>query len=150
MEIQSPDLESIAEFAARAFAKEERRPVVVEDSGLFIKALKGFPGPYSSYVHTTLGIRAVLRLTEDVRSRDAYFQSVVATCIGDGHCRTFSGKVYGSISHCAVGKRGFGFDPIFVPKGESRTFAEMPQTVKNRYSHRAGAFQKFAKWYLSL
>lgn len=85
---------------------------------------------------------------DNSRDRKAYFQSTVATLLEDGTSRTFSGRVYGTISRRVRGRSGFGFDPIFVPRGESRTFGEMTQAVKNKYSHRARAFEEFAKWYL--
>ena len=83
------------------------------------------------------------------QDREAYFQSTVAIRLEDGTSRVLSGRVYGTISGKVRGNRGFGFDPIFIPRGESRTFGEMTQAVKNKYSHRARAFEKFAKWYLS-
>ncbi len=120
----------------------------MEDSGLFIPTLKGFPGPYSSYIYKTLGLEGVLRLMDNSQDRKAYFQSTIAIRLEDGTSRTFSGRVYGTISRRVRGKSGFGFDPIFVPRGESRTFGEMTQAVKNKCSHRARTFEEFAKWYL--
>ncbi|HEY4823075.1 MAG TPA: XTP/dITP diphosphatase [Candidatus Bathyarchaeia archaeon] len=147
-EIQSDNLEEIAKFAAKALSRNHKGRVLVEDSGLFIPTLKGFPGPYSSYIYKTLGLEGVLRLMDNSQDRKAYFQSTIAIRLEDGTSRTFSGRVYGTISRKVRGKSGFGFDPIFVPERESRTFGEMTQAVKNKCSHRARTFEEFAKWYL--
>src|SRR5713226_3331711 len=74
-EIQSVDLGDIAKFAAEEAAEKYNRTVVVEDSGLFVKALNGFPGPYSSYVHATIGVEGLVRLMSQKLRREAYFQA---------------------------------------------------------------------------
>src|SRR5436309_14371607 len=74
-EIQSTDLSKIARVAAEEAAKKHNRTVLVEDSGLFVKALNGFPGPFSSYVHDTIGVRGLLRLMGLQARREAYFQA---------------------------------------------------------------------------
>src|SRR3990170_7558577 len=80
IEIQDDNLENIARTSATDAAKKSNLPVFVEDAGLFIKALNGFPGPYSSYVYRALGTKGILKLMERVSQRDAYFQSFVAFC----------------------------------------------------------------------
>lgn len=148
LEIQADDLERIAEASAINAARETGLPVIAEDAGLFIEALMGFPGPYSSYVYRTIGVRGILKLLEDVENRRAYFKSVVAFCDPGGIAKCFGGVVYGRIAREARGTGGFGFDPIFEPDEEpSKTFAEMTIDEKNRLSHRARALRKFAEWY---
>jgi len=149
-EIQSDNIDEIAEASALEASQESSMPVFVEDAGLFINALNGFPGPYSSYIYRTLGCQGILKLMKDVAKRDAYFYSSVAFCdSGKSHSiKSFSGKVDGKITLRARGIRGFGFDPIFEPSSEpSRTLAEMSLRKKNQYSHRAVALRKFAAWY---
>lgn len=147
IEIQSEDLSEIALTGARFAVKALLKPVIVEDAGLFIRFLKGFPGPYSSYVYKTIGIDGILRLMDGVADRYAYFRSAVAFCSPDGKCRVFVGEVHGEIALEARGNGGFGFDPIFIPsESDGRTFAEMSVNEKNLYSHRARAFRKFARW----
>jgi len=148
VEIQSQNLEEIALFAARSIAARVDRPIIVEDSGLFINALNGFPGPYSSYVLRTLGLDGILRLVERARGREAYFQSSIATCLGGRVFKTFSGRVNGVISRRKAGRRGFGYDPIFALRRDSKTFGQMSESRKNMHSHRALALRKFAKWFL--
>jgi XTP/dITP diphosphohydrolase len=144
LEIQSDRLEEISLRAAREAYGVLRRPLVVEDSGLFIEALNGFPGPYSSYTYKTIGLGGVLRLLEGESNRRACFRSAVALVTGC-HEEVFTGEVCGYIAVEARGTRGFGFDPIFVPEGSEKTFAEMAAEEKNMYSHRARAFSLMAK-----
>lgn len=147
-EIQADNLESIAKVSAIEVGKKSALPIIVEDAGLFIDALNGFPGPYSSYVFRTIGIKGVLRLMEDVDERNATFHAVVAFYSPNVKSpRVFHGKVRGKIARQPRGVHGFGFDPIFLPHiNPSKTFAEIPMSQKNRCSHRAKALRKFAKW----
>jgi len=152
IEIQDDDLKKIAATSASDAAHRSGLPVLVEDAGLFINALNGFPGPYSNYIYRTIGTRGVLKLMERINERDAYFQSVVAFCNAGEKTEPvcFEGKVDGKITFEERGKQGFGFDPIFEPKeyGNEATFAEMSTEEKNRYSHRAQALRKFTSWYV--
>ena len=121
---------------------------MVEDSGLFVKALNGFPGPYSSYVHATIGVEGLVRLMNQKMRREAHFQASLAVASPRGTSQEFSGRAYGTISHKPAGKQGFGFDPIFVPKDTQKTFAQGGNQFKDRYSHRAIALRKLALWYI--
>jgi len=150
VEIQDDNLENIAKASATDAVEKCGLPIIVEDAGLFIEALNGFPGPYSSYVYRTIGTKGVLKLMKNVNEREAHFQSVVAFCSPEETPRCFHGKVKGKISNEERGSSGFGFDPIFEPSGREKTFAEMSTTEKNKYSHRAKALRKFARWYKSL
>jgi len=149
-EIQSDNIDLIAKTSALEAALKSNMPIFVEDAGLFINSLKGFPGPYSSYAYGTLGTQGILKLLKEVKKRDAYFySSVVFYDSGKSNSlKCFSGKVDGKITLRQRGTQGFGFDPIFKPSTEpTRTFAEMTQQEKNRYSHRAKALRKFSIWY---
>lgn len=150
VEIQDDSLENIAKASATEAVKNCSLPIIVEDAGLFIEALNGFPGPYSSYVYKSIGTKGILKLMENVAKRDAHFQSVVAFSSPEESPRCFHGKANGKISMEMRGELGFGFDPIFEPSDDSnRTFAEMRMPEKNTSSHRAEALRKFAKWYKS-
>lgn len=151
VEIQDDSIEEVARVCALDAVKKCGLPIIVEDAGLFIEALKGFPGPYSSYVYRTIGTKGILELMKNVEKREAYFHSVVAFSSPDEPPRCFHGKVKGRISREERGRSGFGFDPIFNPsEGDNRTFAEMTTKEKNRYSHRARALRKFVEWYTSV
>jgi XTP/dITP diphosphohydrolase len=153
IEIQDDSLENIAKFSVIDAAEKSNLPVFVEDAGLFVKALNGFPGPYSSYVYRTIGTKGILKLMQNERKRDAHFSSVVAFCNPQESLepKIFQGKVEGTITYDIRGKQGFGYDPIFQPYGRNgRTFAEMTTQEKNKNSHRAQALRKFAGWFKSL
>ncbi len=149
LEIQSERLDKIALFAARHAYSIVRHPLLVEDSGLFVKALRGFPGPYSSYVFEKLGLSGILKLMEDSSDRSAYFETAIAVIIPP-YEKVFKGRVDGIIARQIRGNRGFGFDPIFEPNGAGKTFAEMSISEKNLYSHRSQAFRKLAQWLKTL
>lgn len=151
VEIQNDNLENIAKFSALDAVKNCGLPVFVEDAGLFVDSLKGFPGSYSKYVYNTVGLKGILKLMKNVTNRSAHFKSVVAFATPEEQPTCFVGKVEGKISLQEQGSSGFGYDPIFEPHdGDGRTFAEMTTTEKNRYSHRGNALRKFAEWYSSV
>lgn len=145
-EIQADELEFIVKEAAKQVLKTLRKPFIIEDSGLFIEALNGFPGPYSAYVERKIGNEGILKLMKGVGQRKAEFRCVVAFSEGR-KVKLFKDAVRGRITHSIRGRFGFGFDPIFCPQGEERTLAQMKMEEKNRFSHRARAFRKFALWY---
>jgi len=150
IEIQDDNLENIARTSATDAAKKSNLPVFVEDAGLFIKALNGFPGPYSSYVYRTLGTKGILKILGNEKTRDAYFLSAVAFSNPQEQSepKTFQGRIEGKITREEKGTQGFGYDPIFEPLGRNgKAFAEMTTVEKNKFSHRAQSLRKFAKWY---
>lgn len=149
LEIQHPDLGEIASSALAVILTKTNKPVFVEDSGLFVHQLNGFPGPYSSYVFETLGTDGILKLLEDAKTRKAEFRSAVAFGVNGKWYSTFSSVTEGTIQMQPRGSNGFGFDPIFVPIWTSKTFAEMELKEKTIYSHRAKAISKLALWYLN-
>lgn len=146
VEIQSDSLEEIVEYSLRQNCVDW---LVSEDDGLFIRALNGFPGPYSEFVYRTIGLKGILKLMEGVVNRDAYFRSVVGLCMGN-EVHLFVGEVHGTISHEPRGSGGFGYDPIFIPEGKELTFAEMGIGEKSKISHRALAFTRLAQFLISL
>lgn len=147
IEIQSDNLEKIVQFAAKWILENTsfRHLFFIEDAGLFIHALNGFPGPYSHYIYETIGINGILKLMHNITDRSALFQSVIA--FWDGHkIITFKGQVSGYIALEPKGTFGFGFDPIFIPQNAIKTFAEMTTQEKNIYSHRARAAKKLIEY----
>ncbi len=148
LEIQADNLLDIALFAAKSLPLTDA-PVIVEDAGLFIKSLNGFPGPYSSYIFRTIGVNGILKLLENIEDREAYFESVIALKLPSGDVKVFSSRVHGKIAYESRGERGFGFDPIFIPTGSNKTFGEMSLEEKNLYSHRAKAVKKVLRWLIS-
>jgi len=149
-EIQSDSLREIAQTSAIDAFRRCHLPVIVEDAGLFVDALRGFPGPYAAYTYKTIGNAGLLKLMEHMEDRKATFQSVIAYYDGHGLPVCFEGEAAGKITNeerRRNGTSGFGFDPIFQPAGSAKTFAEMTIEEKNDFSHRAKAVRKFAEWY---
>ncbi len=146
-EIRADDVEEVALDSAKNIHARVKKPLIVDDSGLFIHALGNFPGAYSEWVQKKLGNKGILKLMEGQADRTAHFKACVAYCDGKV-LKSFCGRVNGTIAERESGNGGFGYDPIFVPENEKETFAEN-ETLKNRISHRFNAFTDFAKWYTS-
>lgn len=151
LEVQNDSLEEIAKASVMEAFRKCNLPVIVEDAGLFVEALNGFPGPYAAYVYKTIGNKGLLKLMEKAENRRAVFQSAIAYYSADLESPIcFKGEVVGEITReekIASNSSGFGFDPIFQPVNLGKTFAEMTIKEKNKYSHRAKALRKFAEWY---
>ncbi len=145
LEIQDERVENVALYAAKTAYKKLKRTFVVEDDGLFIKALNNFPGPYTAYALKSIGIKGILKLMKNIENREAYFQSAVVLQLS-GRFFLFTKKVNGMISLTPKGNAGFGFDPIFIPSGYEKTYAEMDLKEKSVISHRAGAFKEMASF----
>jgi XTP/dITP diphosphohydrolase len=141
-ELPEPQVDSLEEVVAVKLDAVRDIPgyVLVEDSGLFIRSLSGFPGVYSAHFLRIWKFGPIYELLRR-RPRDAEFRTVAG--LQKGRQRwTFEGKVKGSIARRPAGKGGFGYDPIFVPEGWSRTFAEGSADEKNEISHRARAVRQ--------
>jgi XTP/dITP diphosphohydrolase len=145
-EIQG-NLGDVARYGAQHAARRLEKPLIVEDAGLFIKALKWFPGTYSSYIQETLGNQGILKLMSNVNDRYAEFRSVIGFCTPKTEPKIFLGTVKGHISYEEKGKYGFAYDPLFYPEGYNKTFGELKREEKNEFSHRRMSLEKFALWY---
>ncbi|HJJ36616.1 MAG TPA: XTP/dITP diphosphatase [Methanocorpusculum sp.] len=146
VEPQAETLEEISRAKAEQAYAKLQRPLIVDDTGLFIEAFNGFPGPYAAYVQKTIGNAGILSLMQDTANRNACFTTVIAYADESG-IEVFSGTVAGTIAASPRGTAGFGYDPIFAV-GE-KTLAEMDIAEKNRVSHRARALEVFKAWYIS-
>ena len=142
-EMQADTLEEVAFHKALDAFSRCSKPVIIEDDGLFINSLNGFPGSYSSFAFKTIGNEGILKLLRSKRS--ATFQSVIAYCEKKDDVRLFKAVVNGKISQKPTGKK-WGYDPIFIPQGQTKTYAQLEE--KNLVSHRYLAIKKFANWYL--
>jgi len=146
-EIQSESIEKIALFSAKTAFSEINQPLFTEDTGLFVEALNGFPGPYSSYVFKTIGNRGVLHLLDGESNRTAVFKTAIALIISNTESMTFLGETKGKIALSERGTKGWGYDPIFIPlEGDGRTYGEMKIEEKNQLSHRRKALQLLSKF----
>ena len=134
-----------AKLKALAAAKASGLPALSDDSGLAVSALDGAPGIYSArwagpskdFTAAMLRVEKEMAGTAD---RSAKFVCALALCWPDSHCEVFEGEVHGTLSFPPRGRKGFGYDPIFVPVDLETTFAEMEPAAKHAMSHRARAF----------
>ena len=134
---------------ARAFARFFHLPAIADDSGLEVKALNGRPGVRSARFAGQGSTKdklckKVLRLLSKVPAggRGARFVCSMALALPGGGGKVVRGFVHGKIGYAMKGQNGFGYDPIFIPRGYERTFAQVSPGLKNRLSHRARAIKK--------
>ncbi len=143
-EVQADSLEEVVRFGMEWLSSRLEGSFVIDDSGLFIDSLGGFPGVYSSYAFRTLGMRGILKLLQGVPGRGATFKTVLGL-YHNGTAALFQGECRGRISTSPEGDGGFGYDPVFIPVGEERSFAEMTPSEKNGVSHRGRAVAALVK-----
>lgn len=136
-----------AELKARAAADLSGLPALADDSGLCVDALGGDPGIFSArWAGETKDFDLAMKLVEDRLGdtpdapRLAHFVCALALAWPDGHVEWFEGRVDGTLVWPPRGDKGFGYDAMFLPDGESETFGEMDQDRKHTISHRADAF----------
>ncbi len=120
-EIQSDDVSEVASFSAKWACEKLGKPVLKNDSGLFVNALKGFPGVYTNYVDDTLGEDGLLKLMEGLEDRSAYFKEAIAYCEPGCEPIVFEGITKGHIDTKKSGKYGWSWDFVFIPEGEKKT-----------------------------
>ena len=138
-EIQTSELSEVAEKGMDEIISKGVRDFILDDSGLFIDALNGFPGVWSAYAQKTIGNKGILKLMEGIENRGAEFRCCIG-CDISGKRIVVTGICRGEIALSEKGTDGFGFDPIFTHDGK-RTFAEIPLEEKNSVSHRGRAIQ---------
>ncbi len=136
-EIQTSELEEVVRKGMDEIRSKGVRDFIIDDSGMFVNALKGFPGVYSAYGQRTIGNKGVLKLMEGMEDRSAVFKCCIG-CDIDGRTIIVTGECPGYILDSERGDEGFGYDPIFSPDGK-RSFAEIGIEEKNRISHRGNA-----------
>lgn len=129
------------------------KPALADDSGLEVDALNGAPGVYSARYagEPASDVRNVEKLLREMQQvpdakRGARFVCCMALAYPEGIVQTFFGYAEGRIGRVPRGERGFGYDPVFIPEGHDRTFAEMSGAEKDRLSHRGEALQKVTKF----
>ncbi|MBN2619627.1 RdgB/HAM1 family non-canonical purine NTP pyrophosphatase [candidate division WOR-3 bacterium] len=133
---------------ARFAHKISTLPALADDSGLFINALDGEPGIYSARFGSNdeQRIARVLDKLQNEEERRAHFEAVFVLMIGADEYQMFEGICSGTIANEPRGTHGFGYDPIFIPHGYTRTFAELGAEVKNKISHRALALKQLKEY----
>jgi XTP/dITP diphosphohydrolase len=147
-EIQEINIRKVlAHKALQAYDRIGER-VVIEDTGIYINAFGGFPGALTKWMLASMGCEGICTALDGFEDRKAYAESCVALYDGK-RLRVFCGTNDGRISDMPRGRKGFGFDSIFIPDKCGKTFSEMGAAEKNRISHRGIAFRKLMKYLLS-
>lgn len=140
-EIQTLNPIECVEKKAEAAYKLTKKPLIVEDTNLFFDVFNGLPGVFIDYFMKTVEIEGLLKMLSSFDNRKAKAQTNI--CYFDGKQKiTTTGIINGFISNEAKGKNGFGWDPIFIPEGYNKTFAEFENGDKNKISMRKLAFDE--------
>ena len=139
-----------SKLKANYFSKFTNLPVISDDSGLCINALNGKPGIYSArwakkYGSFFKAMRFILKQMKNKKNRSATFTCSLSLKYPRGKIVTVTGKVEGSISNKILGGKGFGYDPIFIPRSKSITFGQMSKAQKIKTDHRYIAFRKMKR-----
>ena len=145
-EEEGKTLEENAIIKAVTYAKRAGLPALAEDTGLEVEALGGAPGVLSSRFagrekDYAANNRKLLELLEGAENRRARFRTVAVLALPDGRFWTSEGVLEGEIAREPRGSGGFGYDPLFIPKGDTRTLAELSPEEKNAISHRRKALE---------
>ena len=158
LKIKSPketgkSFNSNSRLKVKYFSKYVDYPVISDDSGLCIKALGNKPGIYSARLAKKHGsffkaMKFILKKMEKKINRQATFVCSLSYKNNYGKITTVEGRLKGNISHKVIGKNGFGYDPIFIPNGYKKTFAEMDPQLKMSIDHRFNAFLKLKKFFI--
>ena len=155
LKIKSPketgnSFKSNSKLKVRYFSKYVDYPVISDDSGLCIKALNNKPGIFSARLAKKCGsffkaMKFILKKMKNKKDRAAIFVCSLSFKYPGGKMTTVTGQIKGLISYKIIGKKGFGYDPIFIPQQESMTFGQMPNLKKILMDHRYVAFKKLKK-----
>lgn len=143
-EIQAATVLEVAVEKGRAAFAALRRPVIVEDAGLELTALGGFPGPFIKFWEKLGGLESICRAADGLKDRRAHAVCALVLCDERG-VRPFEGRAAGTIASSPRGANGFGWDAVFVPDGGQRTWGEVTQAEKDAKSHRRQAWELLAK-----
>ncbi len=129
-------------------------PCFADDSGICIEALNGKPGIYSkrflnNFKNKNDCFNFIIKATNKTKNNKAHFKTSICLTTSNGYNVFFEGRVDGSISKFIYGNKGFGYDPIFIPNGLSKTFGQMNLKEKNLLSHRSIAIRKFLQFIIN-
>jgi len=140
-ELQAETVSAVALAKAQAAFQRLGRPVIVEDAGIELVALGGFPGPFIKYWERLGGLPSICRTADGLGDRRARAVCALGICAEAG-AQVVVGAIDGTVAAAPRGQNGFGWDAIFIPEGEERTFGEMTADEKDARSHRRRAWQR--------
>lgn len=139
-EIQASTTAEVALAKAKAAFELLKRPVIVEDAGVELLGLGGFPGPFIKFWEKLGGLKSICSAADGLEDRRAVAVCALGLCNAEGSS-VVEGRVQGTIAKVPQGTQGFGWDAIFIPEGQTQTFAEMSADLKNARSHRRRAWE---------
>lgn len=138
-EIQSQRNRKISEYSALWAANKYNVTVIKEDTGLYIKSLNGFPGPYLSDIEKQIKVKGFLNLLSTKKDRSAYWSYSIAYCEPNSKPISFTVRQYGTISKLPMGKSGYVSDKIFIPNNENKTISQLLDV--NEYKRKTEHYQ---------
>lgn len=144
-EIQSNSIEEVAKFSSQYASNQLKCDTLKNDSGLVIPALNGFPSAYSKYVEETISEEGIIKLMDGIEDRYAYFLEVLAFTEYGKDPVVFLSKTEGTISKKKSGVNGWGYDKIFIPKGEEKTLANFSDDERWKFWDESG-YTEFADY----
>ena len=149
LEIQAKTCGEVAKFSAKYAAEKLGIPVLKSDSGLYIEALGGLPGPYNAYFDKQIGIETFLNMMKDIKDRRARIEHCFAYCEPGQEPVLFTGGGTGHIAFEARGENGRWHDKFYIPEGEDKTLSEL-RAINHEYEAKfwGHALDDFAKWYM--
>jgi len=139
-ELQAESVSAVALGKAQAAFRKLGRPVIVEDAGLELSGLGGFPGPFIKYWEKLGGLASICRTADGLGDRTVRAVCALGTCSAAG-AQVVTGVALGNVAREPRGTNGFGWDAIFIPEGDTRTFGEMTAAEKDAHSHRRKAWE---------
>ena len=150
MQTEYPELKlddpcDISKAAAKMLAERTNKTVLVEDSGMHVDALKGFPGIMTKFTFNRIGNKGILKLMKGEKNRKAWYKSALGLCSPGKKPLCFLGVEEGKIAEKTKGAKGFGQDPIFIPKGSKKTYGEL-DCPKGYYPCREMAVNKLKEF----
>lgn len=138
-EIQALEVEKVVKDKAKRAYLKIRKPVLVEDTGVYISALNNFPGALIKWLLKTIGNEGICKSVNKNRN----IKAKTCFCLYNGrHYHIFIGELEGTLARKPLGETGFGWDPIFIPKGSKKSFAQLSKEEKNKISMRFLALEK--------
>lgn len=148
LEIQADDCKKVAAFSAKYAADKLNIPILKSDSGIYIEALGGLPGPYNHYFDKQIGVEKFLELFKNETNRKVRLEHCFAYCEPGEEPIVFSGGGTGTISYEARGTRGRWHDKFYIPDGETKTLSELREIdYEKEATYWGDAKDQFAKWY---
>ena len=147
-EIQSDSIEEIAAFSAKEASDKLKCTVLKNDTGFFIEALDGFPGPYTHYVMERIDTDGILKLMKGKTNRKAYYKEAFAYCEYGKDPVIFTAITKGTLATRKSGKYGLTIDPIFIPEGHDKTMANYNDQERFKLWD-TSAFDKIAKYVIN-